>query len=387
MAAVPPATLAAAFEASDAPRDFFDYDDDDDDTEPDDDEQAAAAHGRQSLPPAPPHPHEGLIFAHTPGMPPPAEANKHLECSICMNLFFKPRTACSEGHVFCEGCLQRHMDCQALAASANTTDVARCPLCRHSIKATINPDGPPKFRPAPVIAACVDAVRICCPNDGCRETITIGQMEAHTKTCGFALGKWCPFASLGCDCGLLRKNVDAHMKTHEKEHQELLAKAVLEARSDRCSQVTLVGDLAMKLDQETGVTKRDIASLRESLHSVERKMARIETAVNTLTNQMAPKSTPPKRRSSAFREWMDTTARRTAETAAESGAATSRLPATPNAPVQARRSRSAPLRSTAPPMPSDGDNGDALEQLEYGPTSPSYSPTSPSYSPTSPTYS
>ena len=372
------------------------------DTEPE--EEAA----RPPLPPAPPHPHENLVLASFPGMPSPAQATKHLECSICMNLFFKPRTACSNGHVFCEGCLERH--CQMTGGPR----AARCPECRHSIKAVLVSGAPPTFRNAPVVAACVNSVRVHCPNDDCSDTLTIGELESHAKTCVHEEGKWCPFACLGCDHVFAREDLATHMHDNEAAHQELLAKAVLEVRSDRHAHVALIGDLAKKLDSETVATKRDISSLRDNLHRMDRKMARIETAVNTLTNQVAAKETPTKVRAAT---------RRT--TAGAATAATS-SPLAPDAPAQLRRrarrsfaSATAATAATAatgapPPLEiSDSEDDELLAPhgvdetghafaaprlptspppsfsqtlRSFLPTSPSYSPTSPSYSPTSPTY-
>ena len=377
MAAVPDAAAGGAADFEDYVAPHSPLESLGDAIEPENGEEAAAERSRRTPAPAPPHPHEQLVLVDP-------DANKHLECTICTNIFFKPCTACVLGHVFCEGCLERHVDFQAIAhyaAPSNSTERARCPLCRHSIKATRCPDAPLKFRPVPVIAACVDAVRIYCPNDGCSETTTVGQMGAHAQSCPWAFGKLCPFASLGCDCDLLRKNVDAHMFSHEREHQQLLAKAVLEARSGHTA---LVDDLANKLDQAIGATKRDIASLRESVQGVERKMARIETAVNTLINQSAPRVTPTKRGSSGVREWL-----------ASGGAATSSSPA-PNAPVpvQARRRRAVSSSLTARSVPAsegrvevEGDGNSDFEDMDGAPPSPSYSPPSPSYSPTSPSYS
>lgn len=221
------------------------------------------------------------------------EAPKHLECSICMNLLYMPRTACCNMHVFCEGCLEKHYTTPVVDADM-LFRTATCPECRAEIVCTGGSKDAPMFQPMPIVAACVDSLRIFCPNDGCNEKITIGTLEEHKKTCSSAVGQWCPYASLGCDCTFRKGEIDAHMADYAEQHQSLLAKAVSEVHKERKAYVTLIGDVSTATRRDFDLLFKKVATLESTVCALDRKMFNVETAVNTINNQLAPKKTPTK---------------------------------------------------------------------------------------------
>jgi len=61
-----------------------------------------------------------------------------------------------------------------------------------------------------------------CPNQGCRATrIAFDLLKAHRRTCHFERVA-CPFAGVGCEDRMLRKDVDKHKRASSERHNELL---------------------------------------------------------------------------------------------------------------------------------------------------------------------
>ena len=92
----------------------------------------------------------------------------NLECSICLNLIWKPIELNECGHTFCEYCIN-----QSIEKSGNF-----CPLCKTK---------PITKRISKTLLRFLNQVKIKCPNNGCNITPEYSDYLSHLEKCSYRL--------------------------------------------------------------------------------------------------------------------------------------------------------------------------------------------------------
>ena len=97
-----------------------------------------------------------------------------------------------------------------------------------------------------------------CPNQGCRATrIAFDVLAVHRRTCHFERVA-CPFAGVGCEDRMQRKDVDKHKRAASERHNELLLAKV-------CG-----------LQQEVNASNDKVSALKEEVNTLKEKVANYE---------------------------------------------------------------------------------------------------------------
>ncbi|RMZ88579.1 hypothetical protein DV736_g4203, partial [Chaetothyriales sp. CBS 134916] len=113
--------------------------------------------------------------------------DSHLMCPICHVPFVDPVVLDCD-HTFCRACFEEYCD------GATHADQSRCPTCRACLLAT------PHKASRLIINMCND-LRVCCPNEECKEVLPRGCIDKH-------VAQDCPETGLRCPdsaCGKLVK--------------------------------------------------------------------------------------------------------------------------------------------------------------------------------------
>jgi hypothetical protein len=184
------------------------------------------------------------------------EPSEHLLCSICLEVMKIP-VQCPEGHSFCRSCISSSlasnplcpMDRRALQASSLVINrslagiidglVIKCPLLflpqeqvskKRKASTAATAGQPARAGSGPLVRKGGHSAESCswtgcleniakhsgecmlatceCPNDGCRKSMSRGDLKAHAETC--------PAATVHCEhctVAILRRSTAAHLRS------------------------------------------------------------------------------------------------------------------------------------------------------------------------------
>ena len=199
-------------------------------------------------------------------------------CCICTNVFKDPVMCPQNEHIFCRACITRHL-----------MSSQRCPTCMEPL--TIE-----TLSPAPRgVRNLLSELKIRCDfyDRGCGRFLELGELECHTKECGFA-----PAVCDGCKIEVNKQDL-FHHETSVCEHRKVKCHSCVETRLDIATvrgeidalKVSLSG-VNKKLDRnESKVTKivktlETFERLQEDVVKMKKSLNEIITLLTSLTRQL-----------------------------------------------------------------------------------------------------
>ncbi|XP_028408126.1 E3 ubiquitin-protein ligase NRDP1-like [Dendronephthya gigantea] len=163
-------------------------------------------------------------------------------CCICTNVFKDPVMCAENEHIFCRGCITRHL-----------TNSQKCPTCMEPLTVKT-------LTPAPrSVRNLLSELMIQCEffDRGCGKVVELGDLESHTKDCGFA-----PVVCTNEGC-----NVEVNKQ--DLFHHET---SVCELRKVKCHSCE-------ETRQDMAKVKAELAAMKVTLSGINKKLDRNESKV------------------------------------------------------------------------------------------------------------
>ena len=97
--------------------------------------------------------------------------NEKFHCGICYNVYRDPVMCRHNQHIFCRGCITRHL-----------MNSQTCPLCKDRLNVETLSE-PPR-----ILTECLSELRIHCDfvERGCEQFVQLQDLERHVESCGYA---------------------------------------------------------------------------------------------------------------------------------------------------------------------------------------------------------
>jgi len=161
-----------------------------------------------------------------------AKVQQDFYCPICLKLMRNVKQL-DCGHVFCEGCLQKHLKtltergtvffCPVDRKPVNSKHIVSVPfidrlILSSKVKCTYGCDWVGELGNLKDHQPHCEHLPIKCPNKKCHKCIQKKKVDEHIKTCKYTLLP-CKYQHYGCKIKLSRQEVSKHEKVHNKIEQ------------------------------------------------------------------------------------------------------------------------------------------------------------------------
>ena len=170
-------------------------------------------------------------------------------CCICTNVFKDPVMCPQNEHIFCRACITRHL-----------MNSQKCPTCMEPLTVKT-------LSPAPRgVRNLLSELKIQCEffDRGCGKVVELGNLESHTKDCGFA-----PVVCTneGCNAEVNKQDLFYHETS------------VCELRKVKCHSCA-------ETSQDLAKVKAELAAMKATLSGINKKLDRNENKVTRITKSL-----------------------------------------------------------------------------------------------------